>query len=86
MTLVWIPYIMPLHVLSVFAEGAHPFIPLLENLAVLADPIFGAELPHWFAVAYCIGIYFLVMRRKTMSLFFPLPCCGGNPRECYSDY
>lgn len=69
-TLACLPYLMPLHTLSVCAEGAHPFIPFLEHFALLADPIFGAELPHWFLIVYCLGIYYLVVRRKTVPHFF----------------
>lgn len=69
-TIACIPYLMPLHMMSMYAAGAHRFVPFLENFEILVDPFFGAQLPQWFSIVYCLGIYFLVVRRKTWPRFF----------------
>ncbi|ONK61243.1 uncharacterized protein A4U43_C08F27690 [Asparagus officinalis] len=69
-TLACIPYLMPLHIVSVCAEGAHQFLPFLENFSIMTDPVSGALLPNWFMMVYCITVYFMVVRSKTWPHFF----------------
>lgn len=69
-TLASIPYFMPLHIMSRYGEGAQNFLPFLQNFEILANPFSGKELPGWFMLVYCFGIYFLVVRNKKLPHFF----------------
>lgn len=69
-TLACIPYLMPLHFVSMYAEFASKYIPLMSDLEILTDPFTGNQLPIWFSMIYFSAAYFGVVRNKKCPYFF----------------